>query len=179
MKILVVLAHPHIDNSRINRTWKERLLKEDNVTVVDLYEFYSDKEVDVELEQKKLVEHNRIVFQFPIHWYTSPILLKKYIDSILTYGFAFGEGGDKLENKEFLLAVSTGGEEETYRAGGYNNYTMSEILRPFQAISNFVRMKFLPTFVLHGAVGKSDEQIKESAEQYVKHVNRDFSNKKY
>ena len=164
MKILVVLAHPHIDNSRINRTWKERLLKEDNVTVVDLYELYSDKEVDVELEQKKLVEHDRIVFQFPIHWYTSPILLKKYIDSILTYGFAFGEGGDKLENKEFLLAVSTGGEE---------------ILRPFQAISNFVRMKFLPTFVLHGAVGKSDEQIKESAEQYVKHVNRDFSNKKY
>lgn len=179
MKILVVLAHPHIDNSRINRTWKERLLKEDNVTVVDLYELYSDKEVDVELEQKKLVEHNRIVFQFPIHWYTSLILLKKYIDSILTYGFAFGEGGDKLENKEFLLAVSTGGEEETYRAGGYNNYTISEILRPFQAISNFVRMKFLPTFVLHGAVGKSDEQIKESAEQYVKHVNRDFSNKKY
>lgn len=47
MKILVVLAHPHIDNSRINRTWKERLLKEDNVTVVDLYELYSDKEVDV------------------------------------------------------------------------------------------------------------------------------------
>ena len=170
MKILVVLSHPHIDNSRINRTWKERLLKEDNVTVVDLYELYSDKEVDVELEQKKLVEHDRIVFQFPIHWYTSPILLKKYIDSILAYGFAFGEGGDKLENKEFLLAVSTGGEEETYRAGGYNNYTISEILRPFQAIS---------TFVLHGAVGKSDEQIKESAEQYVKHVNRDFSNKKY
>ena len=56
---------------------------------------------------------------------------------------------------------------------------MSEILRPFQAISNFVRMKFLPTFVLHGAVNKSDEQIKESSENYVNHINRDFSNKKY
>lgn len=179
MKILVVLAHPHINNSRINKSWKERLLKEDNVTIVDLYELYNDREIDVELEQKKLVEHDRIVFQFPIHWYTSPILLKKYIDSTLTYGFAFGDGGDKLENKEFLLAVSTGGEEETYRAGGYNNYTISEILRPFQATSNFVRMKFLPIFVLHGASGKSDEQIRESAQDYVNHINRDFLGKKY
>jgi len=47
-----------------------------------------------------LLEHDRIVLQFPMYWYSMPPLLKKWLDDVLTYNFAYGSKGDKLKGKD-------------------------------------------------------------------------------
>ncbi len=79
-----------------------------------------------------LLQYDRVVFQFPFYWYSSPPLLKKWFDDVLTYGWAFGPGGDHLKGKEFIVATTTGGKESEYHSGGYNWFTISELLRPIQ-----------------------------------------------
>ncbi|GIQ64649.1 hypothetical protein PACILC2_32170 [Paenibacillus cisolokensis] len=76
MKTLTLVAHPRLQESRVNRTWKERLEKEQNITVHDLYQTYPTEVLDVEREQRLLTEHDRIVFQFPFYWHSTPPLLK-------------------------------------------------------------------------------------------------------
>jgi putative NADPH-quinone reductase len=48
MKTLVILAHPNLASSRINKAWAERVKKEENVYVHDLYANYPDFKINVE-----------------------------------------------------------------------------------------------------------------------------------
>jgi len=63
MKTLVLVAHPHLDQSVINKAWMKRLQEDESLTVHDLYAAYPDKTIDVEAEQELLLAHDRIVFQ--------------------------------------------------------------------------------------------------------------------
>lgn len=69
-----------------------------------------------------------------------------------------------------MLAISTGGPEVAYQAGGYNHYSMSELTKPFQATANLTGMRFLPTFTAQGVRFLTNEQIRESAENLVSHL---------
>jgi putative NADPH-quinone reductase len=170
MKVLVIVAHPNIKDSIVNRRWVEELKKHPEITIHELYHRYPDEVIDVEQEQMLLLLHDRIVLQFPFYWYSSPPLLKKWMDTVLTYGWAYGTNGDKLHGKELLLAISTGAPSEAYQAGGRNHFTISELAKPFQATSNLIGTTFLPSFVLNGTRNLSDEVIAKSAEQYAKAV---------
>ncbi|NCT39796.1 NAD(P)H-dependent oxidoreductase [Bacillus sp. EB93] len=170
MKILVLIAHPNIKKSRVNARWMQELEHEKEVTVHNLYDRYPDERIDVKREQELLLSHERIVFQFPFYWYSTPPLLKKWMDKVLEYGWAYGPGGKSLNGKELVLAISIGGSEQSYRAGGSNHYTISELTRPIQATANLTGMHFLSHFVKYGAVVAEQEVINKSAESYVKHI---------
>lgn len=170
MKVLVIVAHPNIEESIMNQTWIGELKKHSEITVHELYKEYPDEKIDIEREQMLCEEHERIVWQFPFYWYSSPPLLKKWQDEVLTHGWAYGSEGNKLHNKELILAVSTGSAKERYQAGGRNQYSMSELLKPFQATSNLIGTKFLPAFIFNGTYTASEEQIKESAKAYVDYI---------
>ena len=165
MKTLVIIAHPNIEGSKINKTWKTRLNKESNITVHEIYSNYNDNQFDIAQEQKLLMEHDRIVFQFPFHWYNAPSLLKEWQDKVLSYGFSHGPKGDKLKGKEFMLAISAGGQKDSYQAGGAQLYTISELTKTYQAMASFTGMKFLPTFVLYGTHQLDENQINASADE--------------
>ena len=117
-----------------------------------------------------MLEHDRIVFQHPFFWYSVPPLMKKWFDDVLTYGWAYGPGGTALKGKEWLSAISAGGPADAYQAGGYNNYSMSELLKPIQQTANLIGMTFLPAFILHGAVQVTPEEIENSARDYLAHI---------
>lgn len=170
MKVLVIVAHPDIEKSIVNKTWVEELKKYDEITVHELYQQYPDEQIEIEREQKLCEEHDRIVWQFPFYWYSSPPLLKKWIDQVLTHGWAYGSNGTKLHNKDLILAVSTGSGKERYQAGGRNLFTMSELLKPFQATSNLIGTKYLPAFVFNGAYTAINEEIEDSARKYVNYI---------
>ncbi|KKB72351.1 MULTISPECIES: NAD(P)H-dependent oxidoreductase [Bacillus] len=170
VKTLVLVAHPNLESSRINKKWKEAVLSEAGVTVHDLYEKYRDQPIDVEFEQRLLLDHDRIVFQFPLYWYSSPPLLKQWVDEVFTFGWAHGPGGTKLRGKEWVMAMSIGSPEHSYQAGGYNLFSISELTRPFQASANLVGMTFLPSFAEYRANKISDEEIAQSAARYVEHI---------
>lgn len=171
-KTLVVVAHPNMAQSRINRTWAEHLRRHaDRITVHDLYAAYPDGKINVAAEQALLEAHNRIILQFPLFWFSTPAFLKSWIDQVLAYGWAFGPGGDKLEGKSIGIAVSTGGPAFAYQAGAQNQFTLSELLRPLQMTVQYVRGQYLPAFALQGALyGIADEELESNAQAYVKHV---------
>jgi putative NADPH-quinone reductase len=166
MKVLVIIAHPDLETSKINRTWMMELQKHEDVTVHPLYQTYPDGVIDVEKEQALVQAHDRIVFQFPFYWYSSPHLLHWWQEKVLTFGWAYGPGAPGLVGKQFMLAVSTGGAANVYQAGGHNNYSMSELLKPFQQMTNLLGAKYLSPFVFHGARTASQEQIDASAQEY-------------
>ncbi|NHM30239.1 NAD(P)H-dependent oxidoreductase [Neobacillus terrae] len=170
MKTLVIVAHPNLERSKVNKTWLNRLQQEEDVTVHNLYAHYPTFEIDAEKEQQLLLENDRIVLQFPFYWYSSPALLKQWQDVVLTYGFAYGSKGTRLQGKEFMLAISSGGPAEAYQAGGYNHYSMSELTRPFQATANLCGMHFLPSFLLQGMMTLTEERLQESAETLAAYV---------
>ncbi|MCM3601789.1 NAD(P)H-dependent oxidoreductase [Robertmurraya korlensis] len=170
MKTLVIVAHPNLESSRVNKRFAEEIEKYENVYVHRLYDVYPDETLDIQREQELLLAHDRIVFQFPFYWYSAPPLLKKWMDHVLAYGWAYGTGGDKLHGKQLIIATSTGGPSMAYTAGGYNQYTMSELLRPFQATSNLIGTKYITPFSVHGVRAYSDEEIKQSAERYAHYI---------
>ncbi|MEC1353656.1 NAD(P)H-dependent oxidoreductase [Bacillus sonorensis] len=170
MKTLVIVVHPNIEASRINKKWKEAVLSEPGITVHDLYEKYRHQPIDVEYEQQLLLAHDRIVFQFPLYWYSSPPLLKQWFDEVFTFGWAHGPGGTKLKGKEWVTAMSIGSPEHAYQAGGYNLFSISELTKPFQASASLVGMAYLPSFAEYRANKISDQEIAQSASRYVEHI---------
>lgn len=177
-RILVNLFHPDLSNSRGNRILSKLVKDLPNVTFRDVYRECPDCKIDVQHEQQLLLDNDLIVFQHPFYWYNSPALFKEWQDKVLEQGFAFPPSvGDKLNGKHWLSVVTTGGPEDAYRSGGFNNYTMSELLRPFQQTANLCGMKWLPPLIIHSVLPSgiegfkniSDDEIRGYAEKY-----RDF-----
>lgn len=158
MKVLIVSGHPDLDRSRAN---KELLRQVDKsyATVHNLSEHHSGYEFNIQAEQDLLIKHDRIVLLFPLYWYSMPALMKKWLDDVFLPGFAYARGGDKLAGKEFLVATTVGAPREGYRAGGFNNFTLDELLRPLQQTANYVKATFLPPIALYESVFLSDAEI--------------------
>ncbi len=149
-RILVIFAHPALQKSKVNIKLAEALGNKDHITLVDLYESYPDFIIDVEQEQARLVSHDVVVLQHPIYWYSSPSIIKEWMDLVLEYGFAYGEGGTALENKVLFNAVTTGGGSLAYQKEGIHEHSLSEFLLPFKQTANLCRMRYAPPFVVYG-----------------------------
>lgn len=150
-KILVLFAHPSLHRSEVNRQMLRQVDGLPGVTLVDLYGEYPTLQIDIDREQGRLVEHDVIVFMFPMYWYSTPAILKEWQDLVLEYGFAYGDHGTALRGKLFLCALTAGGSEEGYTAYGYNHYTLPELLQPLEQTAALCGMRFLPPFALFGA----------------------------
>jgi glutathione-regulated potassium-efflux system ancillary protein KefG len=159
LRVLILFAHPAFQKSRINRRLLRAVQGLENVRIHDLYEEYPDFQIDVEREQKLLLDHDIIVLQHPFFWYSGPALLKEWEDLVLEYGFAYGVGGTMLAGKRMLSAITTGGPEAAYRRVGYNYFTFREFLTPFEQTARFCHMKYLPPFVVFGSFKLFDEQV--------------------
>ena len=152
MKILVNLFHPHLDSSRVNRAWAQRLAAQPDITVRDIYALYPEGRIDIAAEQQALLAHDRLVFQHPFYWYSVPPLMKQWLDDVL------------------VSAISTGGPADSYQAGGYNGFSMSEFLKPLQQTAHLLKTRFLPAYVFHGAVSASDDDVRRSADAMLAHI---------
>ncbi|WP_263834029.1 NAD(P)H-dependent oxidoreductase [Sulfurospirillum oryzae] len=168
-KTLIILAHPNIAESKVNKALIESIKDEPNITIHDLYATYKTVEaIDVAKEQALLVQFDRIIFQFPLYWYSAPAMLKEWQDKVLGYGFAYGPEGSKLAGKESKIVVSTGSPEYAYQAGAYNNFTLSEYLRPLQSTIVFTGMDFKGIFAAYSAMKLTEEALLKDISHYQK-----------
>ncbi|GAM70692.1 NAD(P)H oxidoreductase YRKL [Vibrio sp. JCM 19236] len=167
MKILDLVFHPNLEGSRNNKTWKSQLDESGKVTTSrDLYSEYPDFQIDVVKEQALLEAHDRVIFQFPFYWYSMPPLLKKWLDDVLTYNFAYGPDGDKLKGKDLQLVVSVGGREKFY--SGFDIFTsVPDLLRPFQLTANLTQMNYLQPEFMFNADAESEEVIEAFGKRLV------------
>ncbi len=170
MKILVVVAHPNLTQSHANRMLMEEVEKHAGIDVHVLSSAYVQGQLNVKKEQEMLEAYDRIVLQFPFYWYNVPALLKKWLEDILTPGWAYSKDGDKLAKKEFILAITTGGSKDGYQAGGYNWHTISEYTFPIQATITRCQGVFLPSFVVYDTKSLMKIELKNYGKQYVDYI---------
>lgn len=156
-RVLVLLAHPSPERSAIGSRLRRIASRHDAVTLVDLYAEYPDYRIDIDAEQRRLCEHDVIMFLFPVYWYSTPAILKEWQDLVLEYGFAYGSEGRALAGKYFIAACSAGGPAEAYTAEGYNRHTLRELLRPLERTATLCRMRYLPPLVLFDARRAADD----------------------
>lgn len=151
-RVLVLLAHPVLERSRVNSRLAEAVRDVRGVQVHDLYEAYPTLAIDVRREQQLLLEHDVVVFQHPFYWYSAPAILKEWQDLVLEHGWAYGVRGKALVGKLTLNAITTGGPLTAYRREGHNHFTMRELLAPYEQTANLCGMRFLAPFVVHGTL---------------------------
>ena len=158
-RILVLYAHPRPDLSQVNKSLFTSLQGRHNLTTVDLYSEYSNFDINVEKEKERLLDHDVLVFQHPIYWYSCPALLKDWMDLVLEYNFAYGPQGRALKGKIFVSVVSSGGSRQSYNIRGKKAHTIKDFLLPFEASFQLCHMKTLPPLVFYsaGKLKASDE----------------------
>ncbi|EPT8451568.1 NAD(P)H-dependent oxidoreductase [Vibrio fluvialis] len=157
-RILILYAHPCQHKSEVNARLFKAARYARNVTLVDLYGEYPTFNIDVDKEQQRLLEHDVIIFQFPMYWYSTPSILKEWQDLVLEYGFAYGQDGTALHGKTLLCITSTGGKSESYQASGYNHYSVRELLRPIEQMAGMTGMQYLAPLVLFDARAACDDE---------------------
>ncbi|WP_075590767.1 NAD(P)H-dependent oxidoreductase [Labilibacter marinus] len=150
MKVLIIFAHPAFHKSKVNKVLVDGLSDIDHVTFHDLYQEYPDNDIDIKREQTLLSQHDLIVFQFPLFWYSTPSLLKEWQDLVLEHGWAFGSKGNALKDKWFLCAITAGGPRNAYRIEDFHSHTLHQLLSPLKQTAKLCKMKPLPPFVVHG-----------------------------
>lgn len=149
VRTLLVYAYPALERARINPAMAEAVRDLPGLTVHDLYEVYPDFTIDVPAEHRLMYDHDLIVLQFPLYWFSIPSLLKEWMDLSWSRGFAFGEGA-KLKGRTLMCAVSTGANRDAYENGVYR-FPLNEFLRPLQEAAIYCGLTWAEPFVLHGA----------------------------
>lgn len=184
-KILIIMAHPDLTRSHVNKLWHDTLTQfPQQFYVHDLYKTYPDENINVQAEQSLVEAYDTIIFQFPFYWFSTPPLLKKWQDVVLTYGWAFGSNGNQLKDKTIGIAVSAGICQQDYSEQGRYHYTMEEMLRPLETTIKYVKANYYPHFVFHGTEGLAEhneqnyqERLAQSTQDYLTYLNH-MANKK-
>jgi glutathione-regulated potassium-efflux system ancillary protein KefF len=167
-EILVIAAHPQLENSRATRALMDAAARLDpaRVQVCDLYALYPDYWIDVPAEQAALADARLVVWLHPVHWYAMTPLLKLWLDEVFSFGWAYGPGGRALEGKDLWLAASTGGPDSSYRPDGYNRYFFDAFLHPYEQTAALAHMRWLPPLVLHGAHHAANAELARHAQLF-------------
>lgn len=175
--VLVLLAHPALEQSRVNQRLLSAVAALDSadaptarITVRDLYALYPDYLIDVQAERALLVTTQLVVWQHPIHWYGMPPLMKLWLDEVLGFGWAYGPGGHALAGKHLWLVASTGSPEEAYHPSGHNRYFFDAFLPPYEQTAALCGMRFLPPLLLHGAHRIDDPALDAHAALYAQRL---------
>jgi glutathione-regulated potassium-efflux system ancillary protein KefG len=167
-KIVILVFHPVLHKSRVNRVLLSAVEGLKGVNIRYIYDLYPDYQIDIKAEQEVLQQHDIIVWQHPLYWYSSPSLLKEWLDLVLEHGFAYGKAGRALEGKSVLSAITSGGRRDVYGSEKGLKFSIRDLLAPFEQTVNLCRMRYLSPFVTHGTHLLKSDQIEKAAEDYVR-----------
>jgi glutathione-regulated potassium-efflux system ancillary protein KefG len=146
---LVIVSHPKLAMSRAHRRMLHAIDGLPGVAIRHLEALYPDGHIDVAAEKAAVLPAQRIVFQFPFNWFSTPPMLKAWQDEVLSVGFAYGPGGAMMRGKRLQPVLTAGGTRESYHPGGHNLYEIADLLKPLEATAHFVGMTMLPPLVLY------------------------------
>ncbi|MDR2919771.1 MAG: NAD(P)H-dependent oxidoreductase [Tannerella sp.] len=160
-QLVILLAHPNFKDSKANKALIDAVKGSNDVTVIDLY----DAPFTLDTYKQVITEAGTVVFQFPFYWASAPSQLKKWCDEI------FMGLTSIIKGKKLMVAATTGSEYEAYRSGGRNQFTMDELLRPYQLLANHSGMVWQTPFVVYGAsLPTAPQSITEGAGAYKKRI---------
>jgi glutathione-regulated potassium-efflux system ancillary protein KefG len=166
MKILVIFAHPKMSESVVQVQMLGAIRNLEGVTIHDLYAAYPDFLIDVDHEQALLLEHDLVVLQHPFYWYSTPAIIKEWLDLVLEHNWAYGSRGTKLHGKFMMQAISTGGPEKSYEPQGKNRFEIRELLNPFNQTAYLCGMAYLEPFAIFVGRRIPETDLVQRVEKY-------------
>jgi putative NADPH-quinone reductase len=175
MKTLINVFHPNLDDSIVNKRWIRELQKyPDQFFVHDVYRTYPDKKININKEQQLIESFDKIVFQFPFYWFNCPPLFKKWLDEVLTHGWAYGKGSTyKLAEKKIALAISAGINEKDFSASGRYKYTLKQLTTPFELTFAYIKADYRSFFAFYGAEHNgTQKRIEKSSQEYIDFIQK-------
>lgn len=182
MKTLILMFHPDIAQSKTNSALAEAARTVPGVEVVDMQALYPEGRLDIfrdgALESERLLSAARIVLQFPVQWYSTPPLLKAWIDAVLTrmYYIAYEAEGRRLEGTPIMIAATAGNLPEAYSPSGQNLIPLADLLNPLRATAYRCGLPWADPFLVYRA-GKLDEaELTEAGRRYAATL-RDWADK--
>lgn len=161
-RVLVLFAHPRTDRSVANTALVAAARAIDGVELVDLYAEYPDFDIDIDREQRRLLESDSLVLQHPVYWYSSPALLKEWQDLVFEHGFAYGSEGTALAGKVMLQVATCGTAREAYRERGKYENELRTLFSPFEQTAKFCGMRYLAPFGVFSAEDAEEEKRLDS-----------------
>ena len=173
-KILLVVAHPNIEASLANKTIIQKFLSYNPDTEIDeLYKLYPDFKIDVKKEQEKLNRADYIILQFPMYWYNAPALMRKWFEDVLEHGYAYGSSGKALQGKKLLVSLTTGAPIDSFKIGGFQNFSLDDLTKGFHQLANLCSMKwegYIATGSLTFFLKDKPEEMKKMMERLDRHA---------
>lgn len=172
VKTLILVAHPKEQDS-LTQAFLKQALTFGNQDIKR--RVLSDGQVDGFLPQDEMqdvLQAERIIFQFPLYWYSAPASLHQWLADCLITPYK-----EKMSAKELGLVVSTGRPESEFALGKKQGYSLSELLRPFAAIADNLGMRMLPYFVIPQFEYQTDKQHQQLLIDYLQYLElpRDYS----
>jgi len=165
-RVVILFFHPLFHKSRVNSELIRVAEGLKGVDVRHMYDLYPDFHIDRRAEQKVLLGYDVIIWQHPVYWYSSPSMLKEWMDVVLEHGFAYGYSGNALKGKMVLNAASVGGNREAYTPDGARGHSLREIFLPFSMTAGLCKMDYLPPFAIHGTHLLERKSIEAAGQEY-------------
>ncbi|MBY6018710.1 NAD(P)H-dependent oxidoreductase [Ferrimonas balearica] len=143
MNVLLIDGHPDLSTSTANAA----ILSQFEANTDWRIHHLGGRELVVADEQAALLAADLVIVQFPLYWSTFPHGLKKWIDDVFTYDFAFGPNGSKLKGKKLLFSVTAGAKASSYSEEGFNLMPFSAYQRAFEHAFVAAEMTLLDTAI--------------------------------
>lgn len=148
MQTLLIFSHTFFEDSKINRALLESAKTIQQVTIHNLNLSYPNGVINVESEIALLKDSEKIIFQFPLFWFSTPSLMKEWQDRVLTY-IIYGKDSTLLRGKKFQIVTTLGGDKNSY--DGHHGYSLDTILLPITSAFKYCGCEILESFAIFSA----------------------------
>ena len=166
MTTLLLLAHPDIATSRVNRALLAGLDRLDGLEVADLTQLYPNAQIDLAAERERLLRADKLIFQFPLYWYSTPPILKQWQDAVLTPIFYLEpDTAALMRGLPILAATTTGGPPASYEPGALT-MTINELFAPLRATARKCGFIWHNPFAVHDVRNIDDTELRRASETY-------------
>lgn len=125
---------------------------------------------DIRRELDKLLHCDLLILNFPIFWFSTPAILKGWIDRVLVSGIVYGgkrfydRGG--LSGKRALVNVTMGGQEHMFNDDGVHGPLAGMLRHLLQGTLAYTGMEVLPLHVGWHVPYVSDAQRRQLMESW-------------
>ncbi|MEU1506184.1 MULTISPECIES: NAD(P)H-dependent oxidoreductase [unclassified Kitasatospora] len=128
---------------------------------------------DIAAEQEKVRWSDAVILQFPLWWFSTPAIMKGWIERVFTAGFGYGPAlpppytqDSALAGRRALMSVTAGARETSLLDRGIHG-RLADVLHPVQhGLFWFTGMAPLEPFAVYDANELSEERFEAAKEAY-------------
>lgn len=148
MQTLIIFSHTFWQDSKINKALLESANTLSHVKIHNLNTAYTNGLINTESEVALLKDSQKIIFQFPLFWFSTPSLMKEWQDRVLTH-IIYGTDSKLLNGKKFQVITTLGGAKDSY--DGHHGYSLGTILSPLTSAFKYCGCEILESFAIFSA----------------------------